>query len=295
MLLLALLTDVCSGGATHSTHHAAAASAADEDQHHEKGGPFFAAIGRTLQECGKQADELKRISPQAVIKAISLTDSQRTALESIRSSANSAAEKLEAACPRTTPGTLSGKLDALATALRLIADALNSVRPALAAFSESLDDEQKVRFAMTPLVAPPVNSDRRSKQRSSDDKSRASDDKSKDSAKSLCPEWATDLRSFPVKQIESEMQLSDTQHVAFYELAAAIYRSAGDLDQACPLESRITQLGRLDARENELLAISDDISAIRPFAVAFEDALNPTQKSQLADRVRVSSAATAAH
>ena len=38
-----------------------------------------------------------------------------------------------------------------------------------------------------------------------------------------------------------------------YELAAAIYRAAGDLTQACPAESRLTPLSRLDGKENQPL------------------------------------------
>lgn len=78
------------------------------------------------------------------------------------------------------------------------------------------------------------------------------------------------------------MQLSDAQRAALYELSAAIYRSAGDLVEACPAENPVTPHGRLDAKQNELQAVREDIKAIRPPAAAFENALNEVQKKRLA-------------
>jgi len=47
-------------------------------------------------------------------------------------------------------------------------------------------------------------------------------------------------------------------------------------------ENPVTPHGRLDAKQNELQAVREDIKAIRPPAAAFENALNEVQKKRLA-------------
>jgi hypothetical protein len=79
------------------------------------------------------------------------------------------------------------------------------------------------------------------------------------------------------------MQLSDSKRAALYELTVAIFRSAGDLVEACPVEAPITPVSRLDARQDELQALRQDIEAIRGAAAVFESALNEVQRKRLAE------------
>jgi hypothetical protein len=229
-----------------------------------------------LRACREQAADLKRMPLDVVLRALHLSDEQRTALDKVRSAAQAAAEPLDAGCPNGIGAQLSDKLAVLDRVLQLMVDSLESLRPALAAFYGSLDDEQKARLVALGL------SDSRLSQ--SDRKGKAAPEQSFAESgagaegKPNCIAWAANLKSWPIRQIEVATDLSDFEHAKLYELAAAIYRAAGDLTQACPAESRLTPLSRLDAKENQLRALQEDIQAIRPLAAAFEKALSEEQR-----------------
>jgi LTXXQ motif family protein len=97
----------------------------------------------------------------------------------------------------------------------------------------------------------------------------------------VCREWVTILRGWPVSRLETGLSLSDEQHAALYELSAAIYRAVGNLVTACPTESHLTPLGRLDAKQRQLQALRQGIDAMTPLLAAFESSLNEPQKAQL--------------
>jgi hypothetical protein len=287
-LVLALSATTATCLARYSRHHTGEpATRTDESRRQDRGGNpmiFGAAIDRMILTCGEQAAELRKLPLEAVTQAIRLGDDRRDALAQVRSAANEVAKTLDEGCPKRIPGMLSAKIDALDAALKLVGDALNGLRPALATFYELLDDEQKGQ-----LVAMNFSPDRPSRSdRVRARKAVAPDVAGQTEPKSICAEWAANLRSWPVRRIELGMQLSDEQHATFYELTAAIYRSVTDLAQACPVEDRVTPLGRLDATQDELHALREDIEAIRPFAASFENALNEAQRKQFAEVVDAS-------
>jgi hypothetical protein len=349
LLVLALLAagTSASGEPRHLRSHAEDAGARSDDSRDQdrSGRPIFAAaFDRMIRACGAQAAQLRTLPLEAIAQSIRLRDDQRDALAQVRSSANDAAKVLDAGCPKSATGRLTARMDAIGAALKLMADSLNALRPALASFYGLLDDEQKGRLVVTSISSNrPSQSDRSrprkepqsgaagtsasksseskssaakssasksseskssesrsSESRSSESRSsesRSSESKSSESkssesksseSKSICNEWAGNLRSWPIRRIETQMRLSDDQLAALYQLTAAIYRSAADLTQACPLEDRVTPLGRLDAAQDELQALREDIEAIRPFAAGFENALDATQKERLAAEVDAS-------
>jgi hypothetical protein len=71
---------------------------------------------------------------------------QLAALDELRDAAAKAADELRDACPTQTPITPPARLDAMRTHLQAMLDAVNTVRPALARFYASLNDEQKAHF-----------------------------------------------------------------------------------------------------------------------------------------------------
>jgi hypothetical protein len=163
-------------------------------------------------------------------------------------------------------------------ALELMADSLQSLRSAIAAFYGSFDDEQKAQLAAMSIskIRAPL-----SHRNSTRNRGAAAKDGTDAEQKSTCLQWAGSLRSWPVRQIEAATALSDFQRASLYELAAAIYRSAGDLALACPTQTRLTPVSRLEAKENVLRALQQDIQAIQPFAAAFENALRREQRNGL--------------
>ena len=74
------------------------------------------------------------------------TEQQNAAFDSLKLASAKAAADLGASCPVDIPQTLTGRLDAVGRRLDALAGAVNTVRPALADFYNSLTDEQKARF-----------------------------------------------------------------------------------------------------------------------------------------------------
>jgi hypothetical protein len=71
---------------------------------------------------------------------------QQNALADLKKASEDAASDLQASCPTQMPQTPVARLDAVATRLKVMADAMKSVRPKLENFYASLSDEQKANF-----------------------------------------------------------------------------------------------------------------------------------------------------
>ena len=84
------------------------------------------------------------------------TDAQRPALDELRAANAKAIDILKAGCPKELPSTPTGRLTAMESRLQVMLQAVQTVRPALERFYQSLDDEQKARFnAVSPGTIPP--------------------------------------------------------------------------------------------------------------------------------------------
>jgi hypothetical protein len=73
-------------------------------------------------------------------------DAQRTKLEALQSAALQASDTIKAACPSEIPATPPARLAAVGSRLTAMLQAVQTVRPALADFYDSLSDDQKARF-----------------------------------------------------------------------------------------------------------------------------------------------------
>jgi LTXXQ motif family protein len=242
-------------------------------------GGFADGIRRMIGACTDQIAEMKGMPFDAVSRTIRAGENQRHALEQIRSTASTAADTLAVTCPKDIPAPLGQRLDKLGVALDAIGASLATMRPAFAAFYESLDDEQKARLAVIDLA-------RQSQAKADRDTRLAANARVLDIAGDVeqdpvCSQWVAILRGWPVSRLEANMTLSDEQRAALYELSAAIYRVVVNLVTACPAEGRLTPLGRLDAKQRQLQAVRQGIDAIRPALAAFENSLNEAQKAQL--------------
>jgi LTXXQ motif family protein len=98
----------------------------------------------------------------------------------------------------------------------------------------------------------------------------------------MCEELAGVLRNWPVREIERDVRLSSTQRVAFYELVTSSLKAADTLASACPAESALTPVGRMDAMRQRLAAVRAATAAIRPALVRFYEALDQGQKVRFA-------------
>jgi hypothetical protein len=259
-------------------------AAGEEQDRQGKTTTFAAAIDAMVHECGEQAADLKAMPLDFVGQAVQLQDEQGSQLEQVRSAGRVAAQALDGNCPKDVGAQLSQKIAVLDDALQVMVDSLKSLHPAFASFYSSLGDEQKAQLVVMTLS----NEQLSALQRRLTRKQPAADDQSAAEQNSKCLEWEGRLKSWPVRQIESATALSNFQRASLYELTAVIYRSAGDLAQACPAGNPLTPIGRLELKEQQLRALQHDIQAIQPYAAAFENALSGDQKKGLYAAIGIS-------
>jgi hypothetical protein len=73
-------------------------------------------------------------------------DTQRAKLDALQTAAAQSADTIKAACPTEVPATPPARLTAVGNRLNAMLQAIDTVRPALAGFYDSLSDDQKARF-----------------------------------------------------------------------------------------------------------------------------------------------------
>jgi hypothetical protein len=78
--------------------------------------------------------------------AINLNPDQQAFLQRLEAAAQQAADALKHSCPSAFPLTPPGRLQAMMARLEATVSAIDTIRPVLAAFYNSLNDEQKARF-----------------------------------------------------------------------------------------------------------------------------------------------------
>jgi LTXXQ motif family protein len=97
--------------------------------------------------CDQQAGEGFANPPvQRIEQVVRPNTQQQNALADLKKASEDAASDLQASCPTQMPQTPVARLDAVATRLKAMADAMKFVRPKLENFYASLSDEQKASF-----------------------------------------------------------------------------------------------------------------------------------------------------
>jgi LTXXQ motif family protein len=272
-----------------------------------RGGPFAVVVEKLVRGCGAQGAEFDHWPFDAIAQIVGADEKERTALAALRESAKAAAERLATDCPQDVPAAPSARLEAVEQGIDAALAAFDQVQPALATFYGALDDEQKARLyrdmaapAATARETTPrrqAQDDRRAPReyRSRRDRWRAYAAAREAPARATaprqaaappwsatCEEFAAVLRNWPVREIERDVRLSSPQRVAFYELVTSSLKAADTLASACPAESALTPVGRMDAMRQRLAAVRAATAAIRPALVHFYEALDQGQKVRFA-------------
>lgn len=104
--------------------------------------------------CKLQTENFTQLPVQRVKELIKPTERQNSAFDALKSASAKAAADLNHSCPTDIPQTLMGRLDAVGKRLDALADAVNTVKPALTDFYNSLTDEQKARFNVIGRASP---------------------------------------------------------------------------------------------------------------------------------------------
>jgi LTXXQ motif family protein len=272
-----------------------------------RGGSFAAVVEKLVRGCGQQGAEFENWPFDAIAQIVGADEKERTALAALRESAKAAAQRLAADCPQDVPAAPSARLEAVEQGIDAALAAFDKVQPALATFYGALDDEQKARLyrdmaapAATARETTPrrqAQEDRRAPREYGSRRDRwrayaaAREAAARETAprqagapgwSATCEEFAAVLRNWPVREIERDVRLSSPQRVAFYELVTSSLKAADTLASACPAESALTPVGRMDAMRQRLAAVRAATAAIRPALVHFYEALDQGQKVRFA-------------
>jgi LTXXQ motif family protein len=103
--------------------------------------------GDIVAMCSQQAEGFD-LPVQRIEQVVQPTANQRSTFDELKKATQSATEQLRSSCPSTVPLSPVARVDTATTALRAVADAIKSIRPALENFYASLNDEQKAGFNM---------------------------------------------------------------------------------------------------------------------------------------------------
>jgi len=266
-------------------------------------------VEKLVRGCAQQGAEFENWPFDAIAQTVGADEKERTALEGLRESAKKAAQRLAADCPQDVPAAPAARLEAVEQGIDAALAAFDAIEPALATFYGTLDDEQKTRL-YRDMAAPaasnaPQGAERREAQEerrerraysSRRDRARAYAAAREAAAReptprqaaapgwsgAMCEELAGVLRGWPVREIERDVRLSSPQRVAFYELVTASLKAADTLGGACPAETALTPVGRMDAMRKRLAAVRAATAAIRPALMRFYEALDQGQKVRFA-------------
>jgi hypothetical protein len=129
------------------------------------------------------------------------------------------------------------RLDAMLQAVR-------TVQPAVEKFYQSLNDEQKARFnTLGPEDSP---------------------DQVRRDLTQVCNERASGIASLPMERIERAVRPHGAQRSALMELQDATSEAVNLLRSGCPTYRALTPVGRLEAMEQRLDAMSRAVQTVQP-------------------------------
>jgi len=225
---------------------------------------------RTIAREERQAETLCADPGQGVTawpfeqieKNVAPNEEQRALLDNVKAAAEDAAAAFKESCPTSFARTPTGRLEQMAARIEATRQAVQTVRPALTAFYDSLSDEQKARFNE---IGP--------RPRKSDALAIVEDDKA-------CEDPRPGLATLPMEQIRDVVRPTEEQQQAFDALGQATEKAVATLQAACPDLLPETPVGRLEAMETWLGAMSEAARTVQPALSAFYDALTDEQKAR---------------
>jgi LTXXQ motif family protein len=218
---------------------------------------------RAAEVCSDDAARLTDWPIQRISEVVAPTDAQRAALEELRAASAKAVDLLKSGCPKDLPSIPTGRLAAMESRLQVMLAAVQTVRPALERFYQSLSDEQKARFNAIAPADPPD----------------AAGKDQRDLTK-FCDEKAPGVTDLPIDRIGQAVQPTPAQRVALDELKDASVKAAEGLKVNCPTYQTLTPTGRVEAMEKRLDATLGAVKSVQPALAKFYNSLSDEQKAR---------------
>src|SRR5215831_16829193 len=225
--------------------------------------PSYAAV----QELCKQPGNGVTAWPFADIeRKVGLNAEQKQLLGDMRKASEDAAATFKASCPSENafPLTPPGWLAAMNARLDATLQAVDTVRPALEKFYNSLSDEQKERFNEIGPKNTAANAEASVASQAAD----------------TCKQPKQGLSNLPIEKIEDALNPTDAQEAELNRLQDATTKAVEIMQAACPDQTPITPPGRLDAMEKRLQAMIDAAKTVKPPLESFYASLNSEQKAR---------------
>jgi LTXXQ motif family protein len=218
---------------------------------------------RAAAVCRDNAVQLTDWPIERISAVVEPTDAQRPALEELRAASAKAIDMLKSGCPKDLPSVPTGRLAAMESRLQVMLAAVQTVRPALERFYQSLSDEQKARFN---AIAPANDADAAAKDQL--DLTR------------FCDEKAPGVTDLPIDRIAQAVQPTPPQRAALDELKDAAVKAAEGLKVNCPTYQTLTPTGRVEAMEKRLDATLAAVKTVQPALAKFYNSLSDEQKAR---------------
>ena len=218
------------------------------------------------QTCGGLAPGVTDLPIDRIETTLRLTDEQLKALDALKGASSQASDVLRTSCSSEVPQTPLGRLDAVQRRIDGMTRALAIVRTPLDDFYNSLNDEQRQRFAALGSA-----SARRTNRRGF-----AADT----DLAALCSRRAEAFTQLPAERVEQVVKPTQQQLDAFDKLKSASTEAANRLQASCPAQMPQTPLDRFDAVAKRLNAMEEAMKTVRPALASFYDSLSDEQKAR---------------
>ena len=138
--------------------------------------------------------------------------------------------------------------------------AVETVRPPLEKFYNSLSDEQKARF--------------------NDLGPKSEKTKTAAGSADSCKQPKAGLSNLPIETIDAVVKPTDAQEAGFKKLQDATGKAVSILQEACPNDTPLTPPGRLEAMQQRLKAMIDAANTVKPALADFYGSLSNEQKAR---------------
>jgi LTXXQ motif family protein len=217
---------------------------------------------RAAEVCSTGASDLTDWPIERISEVVQPTEALRPALDELRAASLKAVDVLKAGCPNDLPSTPTGRLAAMENRIKVMLQAVQTVRPPLERFYQLLSDEQKARLN---AVAPGGKS-------TGDEDQRA--------IVKFCRERAPAVTDLPFDRIAQATQPTPPQRSALDTLEVVAANAAESLKANCPIYAAVTPTGRIEAMEKRLEATHGAALAVQPALTKFYDALSDEQKAR---------------
>jgi LTXXQ motif family protein len=197
---------------------------------------------------------------------VGLNADQRQLLGDVRKASQDAAADFKVSCPQENafPLTPPGRLAAMTARVGATLQAVQTVRPPLEKFYDSLSDEQKERFNEIGPKKTAANAE-------ASEASKAAE---------TCKQPKQGLANLPIEKIEDAINPTDAQVTELNKLQDATTQAVSIMQAACPDETPITPPGRLDVMEKRLQAMIDAAKTVKPSLESLYASLTGEQKAR---------------